>query len=48
MIIYVSFVDTDVHAKVSLTLNVGLVVRHLEVIIDEVDNKVWEPGLLAL
>ena len=43
-----SLVDKDVHAQVSLTLNIGLVVRHFEVIVDEVDDKVGEPRVLPL
>ena len=36
----------DVEAEVTLTLDVGLNVRHLEVVVDPVDNEVREPGVL--
>jgi hypothetical protein len=37
----------NIKAEVTLALNVCLKVRHLEVIIDPVDDKVWEPGVLS-
>jgi len=44
----VSLVHIDVHAQVSFTLDVCLVIGHLEVIVDEVNDKVREPGVLPL
>ena len=37
----------DVNAQVSLLFNVSLQVRHLKVVVDPVDDKVREPGVLT-
>lgn len=42
-----SFGNVDVETKVALTLNVRLNVGHLEVVIDPVDNEVWEPRIFS-
>ena len=43
-----SLVDIDVHAQICLALDIRLVEGHLEVIVDEVDDEVGEPGVLPL
>ena len=43
----VSLVDLNVQAEVSFCLNIGLMVSHLEVIVDEVHHEVREPWVLT-
>ena len=37
----------DVETEVTLALNISLDVCHLVMIVDPVDNKVWEPRILS-
>ena len=37
----------NVKSKVTLTFNICFQVGHLKVIIDPVDNEIWEPRVLS-
>ena len=37
----------DVKAEITLAFNVGLEVRHFKVIINPVDDEVWEPWIFS-
>ena len=42
-----SFVDVEVQAFIRLSFDVGLVVGHLEMVINKVDYEVREPGVIT-
>ena len=45
--LYWSFADMYIKAKITLTFNISLKVGHLEVVINPVNDEIWEPRVFS-